>query len=194
MYNLCLWYMISLTMAAITFPGLRLVPSFVRPTRCWRHGKWLRDGRRRCRCCSRFQGDLGGSDIGTGKNWWNKGGPDFFCFFWLLMGLTWFKMVYMSSIFMGGVPKVLPTYTHRILWINLRKQIGFRKDLPRPFPCLWGGRWDQPRSHTTPPWHLPCVGSVGHWCWSWWQRCDGGRWRWHDVTRFVICQPNLWLL
>ena len=118
----------------------------------------------------------------------------FFCFFWLLMGLTWFKMVYMSSIFMGGVPKVLPTYTHRILWINLRKQIGFRKDLPRPFPCLWGGRWDQPRSHTTPPWHLPCVGSVGHWCWSWWQRCDGGRWRWHDVTRFVICQPNLWLL
>ena len=29
----------------------------------------------------------------------------FFCFFWLFMGLTWFKMVYMSSIFFGGVPK-----------------------------------------------------------------------------------------
>jgi hypothetical protein len=26
----------------------------------------------------------------------------FFCFFWLFMGLTWFKMVYMSSIFLGG--------------------------------------------------------------------------------------------
>lgn len=68
----------------------------------------------------------GGSDIGTvgtGKNWWNKGGPDFFCvLFRFFMGLSWFKMVYMSSIFLGGFPKVLPTYTHRIFFMDKSPQ------------------------------------------------------------------------